>query len=345
MAAQDQVFPYRIDRWDDHDRACVNMPDSPVADAMRRLLDQVAIRGDELEMLALKAVDVAYWRNLNPQLEVSQQETAYPSETIDILPGQLSKALEHLAAHGYFRLPQTYPSELIARMCTCIYTVRSAGWPPVFAYLYDEFWALFQNKAIVEFIRSYLGEYKVTANIWAHYVEPRAWGAGWPPHVDSGNDGGMTIWVPLTDASVDNGCMYVVPQDLLPQTLPKNYVDWPSPDREELAALLHGVRPLPAKAGSLLGWNHQLVHWGGRATGAATNPRISLAIEFLSETITPRNTDLPITNPEIVPDFTSRLGLIAKAIIKYQQFEGLMRRYDLLAKRLIEWSEQRAVAR
>src|SRR5262249_50163497 len=112
----------------------------------------------------------------------------------------------------------------------------------------------------------------------------------------------------------------------------------------ELTALLHGVRPLPVKAGSLLGWNHQLIHWGGRANDSATEPRVSLALEFISETITPRDSDLPLMPPGVMPNFSTRLELIAKAILKYKQFEPLLARYDLLAKRLLEWSERNTIA-
>jgi len=312
------------------------MSSAAVKEAMHRLLIKSVIRGDQLENLLQDAVNVAYWRSLNPDLVISPLETAARVEDFCILPEQQVQALDHLTAHGYFALPPVYPPQLIARMRSCVDVVRNAGWPAVFTYLYDQFWAVFQSKGMVGFIRKYLGDYRINANIWTYYVHPNPTGSGWTPHVDGRSDiGRLTVWIPLTDASVVNGCIYVLPQDRVPGTLPRNYQDWRTLDIGELSSLLHSVRPLPANAGSILGWNHELIHWGGRASDLATDPRISIAVEFISEQITPMKSELPVSSPGVAPDFPSRLKLIAKAILEYQKFEPLMTRYGLLAQRLI----------
>ena len=87
------------------------------------------------------------------------------------------------------------------------------------------------------------------------------------------------------DVTVRNGCMYVIPEHRVPATLPTSFVDWTSISRPDLEALLHGVTPLPAAAGSVLGWSHRVIHWGGAATELEAGPRISLAADFLHEPV------------------------------------------------------------
>jgi hypothetical protein len=67
------------------------------------------------------------------------------------------------------------------------------------------------------------------------------------------------------DATPDNGRIYVVPATREP-----NY----SGDLKQCKAnTLQDVRALPAKVGSVLGWNHQLLPWGGGARAPARSLR------------------------------------------------------------------------
>jgi hypothetical protein len=135
--------------------------------------------------------------------------------------------------------------------------------------------------------------------------------------------------------------MYVIPQDRVPPTLPASYLDWTSISTLELKTLLHNVTPLPAARGSVLGWNHRLIHWGGRATELADCPRISIAAEFLHEGTSPRGAELPVFDTNL-PDFPVRLRVVGQAILAYEKFEPGMRRYRSLATKLIEWSSSGA---
>ena len=170
-------------------------------------------------------------------------------------------------------------------MLGAVERIRTAGWPMVFTYVYDEFWTIFRTPSIVRFLNQLLGAgYLQTAGVWTYYVDPISHASGWPPHVDSCDNGERTsIWIPLTDASIDNGCMYVIPADRVPPALPRSYLNWASVSQAELAALLHNVTPLPATPGSVLGWNNRLIHWGGRAIKSEVRARVSVAAEFLHE--------------------------------------------------------------
>jgi Phytanoyl-CoA dioxygenase (PhyH) len=162
--------------------------------------------------------------------------------------------------------------------------------------------------------------------------------SGWEPHVDSRNDEErITVWIPLNDATIGNGCVYVIPQDRVPQSLPACYLDWRGVSHDELAILLRHVTPLPAVAGSILGWNNSLIHWGGRALEPTTFPRISIGVEFMSRQATPRSWEAPVFDLEL-PDFATRIRAIAQSVLYYTKFETAMRKYRGLATKLCEWN-------
>jgi hypothetical protein len=130
--------------------------------------------------------------------------------------------------------------------------------------------------------------------------------------------------------------MYVIPYDCVPPALPASYLDWTSVSHEDLKILLHNVTPLPAAPGAVLGWNNSLIHWGGRAIESAASPRISIAAEFLAEGTRPGSGEIPVFDAKL-PGFATRIRVIGQAMLAYEKFEPMMRRYRGLANKLIEW--------
>ena len=79
----------------------------------------------------------------------------------------------------------------------------------------------------------------------------------------------VSAWIPLTDATTDNGCMYV-----LPRRADASWADGSHPDHLAPATREEGggttlrfdvarAVPMIAKAGSVCAWAGQTVHWGG----------------------------------------------------------------------------------
>src|SRR5262249_34550255 len=90
----------------------------------------------------------------------------------------------------------------------------------------------------------------------------------------------------------------------------------------------------PARAGSLLGWGHDIVHWGSIAKGAVA-PRISIAVEFLGAQATPTPWEHPSLGGPAIPSISQRLYAIRKRLLEYRTFEPVMIRYAELAARLM----------
>jgi hypothetical protein len=314
--------------------------EAQINEAVKKLHSQLALSEIEVRDLSQRAVDSDYWTNLVPEMRVQARHLWDQLEDEAFSPEQAAGALAHLRRHGYFRMPTLTALDVAARMRRCVEMVRHAGWPAVFTYVYDEFWTVWRTPSMVRLLSGCLGRgYLQTSGVWTYRVDPQQRGSGWPPHVDSRNDAErLSVWIPLTEATVDNGCMYVIPQDRVPPRLPASFLDWTSVSVEELGTLLHSVRPLPAEVGSVLGWNNCLIHWGGAATELATNPRISIAAEFLREGTKPHRSHLPVLDSE-PPSFAIRLQIIGQAILAYKKFEPLMKRYEGLAVRLIAWAK------
>jgi hypothetical protein len=305
----------------------------------QKLLAQSLIPENEVNNLFEKAVDCAYWRTLCPELGIMINQDLENLQGVPLSSEQAAWACAHLERHGYFQIPGIIAPAVVARMSKAVETLRSSGWPPVFSFVYDEFWAIPRTPALVYFLSRKLGTgYLQAAGVWTYRVDPQVRASGWSPHVDSRNDEErITIWIPLTDATIDNGCMYVIPQDRVPPSLPACYLDWTAVSHHELEILLRNVVPLPATAGSALGWNNSVIHWGGRALATATFPRISIGVEFMSKRARPRKWETPVVDLEL-PDFSTRLRAIGQSVLHYTKYETATRKYCGLATKLVEWN-------
>ncbi len=266
-------------------------------------------------MIALTEIqDPNFWQQLNPGLSVEESsevaKIAFARET-------LAEILLDLKEEGYFQLEPILPEIEVFRMAVGIEVLAQEGWPAVFAFVYDEFWLLLHRLSIL--LQAILGDrYHQLPAFWAWYVGTDHNQSGWGPHRDRGAntllpDGlpkVMTLWIPLSDAIPLNGCMYILP----PQFDPYYYLYEQPPHQPFIQP--QDVRALPAAAGSVLGWNHRLMHWGGRSSDKAPHPRISLSCEFQRDD--GEVYDSPLLDPGEVPTFHQRLGLIGKQLLRYQ---------------------------
>jgi hypothetical protein len=197
------------------------------------------------------------WRALAPALA--------PALAIDALlpPGftpfaigaaeaqQLASAVRR---EGYLQLDPVDWGLPISGMAEAIANLHRAGWPAVFGFVYDEFWLAFGK--LDRLIAGILdGPYAALPDFWAWHIDPASDDSGWAPHRDKGRhalfeDGSpksLTVWLPLTDATPLNGCMYLVPADRDPT--------YGREDEIELRFRPQDIRALPAAAGGILLWN------------------------------------------------------------------------------------------
>ena len=156
----------------------------------------------------------------------------------------------------------------------------------------------------------------------------------------------LNVWIPLNDATLDNGCMYVVPREFDTDfARTDNHHAHMNPATEvqrgkssKIQFPLHGVRALPAPAGSLIAWYGNTIHWGSSCSRYAKVPRKSIALTF-------RRGDIKVGAGELAPDDAPRivhrqcppinitqtcdmtpalrLALISRSLLLYNQWHAL----------------------
>lgn len=265
--------------------------------------------------------DPNFWKKLNPGLSV-EESVAQSSTPISFESEDLEELVFNLKEEGYLQTDPILPDLEVFRMAAGIEILAREGWLAVFAFVYDEFWSLLHRLSVL--LKAALGnDYRQLPSFWAWYVGTDNNQSGWSPHRDRGGNtllpDGMptiaTVWIPLGDAIPLNGCMYILPPYLDPY-----YRDG---DRQPEQPFINpqDIRALPAAAGSVLCWNHRLMHWGGRSSDKAPYPRISLSCEFQRGDVAPY--DAPLLNSNTLPNFNQRLALIGKQLLRYQHMYNL----------------------
>jgi hypothetical protein len=306
--------------------------------ALRQLLARTRLTEEQLSSHLNNALSETYWRFLNPALSIDGKGACTFLEAKPIDAQRTEELVRRLATEGYFCTESILPASEIGRMRTCIDVLRDGGWPLVFAFLYDEFWLASRSPSLVAFLSAALGpDYKQIPRIWTHYVQPMKNATGWPPHVDGpGKSDRLTVWIPISDATLENGCMYVIPRDVTIRRIGEQFAGLNTIECKDVKVLLQGARALPARAGSILGWAFDVVHWGS-ACASQGEPRISISMEFISGTARPEKDEQPLLDSHSqLPSFPQRLYAIGTAIQAYERFEPLLIRFVELAKRLLE---------
>jgi Phytanoyl-CoA dioxygenase (PhyH) len=280
-----------------------------------------------------------YWQELNPGMTICGKEPGQPVENPGADLSIVETAVQTLSTSGYFQMPEIVAGSVAEQMKRCFELTRNAGWPPVFVFVYDEFWRVYRRPILVRFLTRALGEgYHQLPYFWGHYVAANS--SGWRPHADGPSAlHKLTVWLALSDATLENGCMYVVRRNSDTEKISNGFLEsetksFPAGD---LATFLQHTKALPVAAGSYLGWGANVVHWGSMSSPFA-NPRLSISAEFASCRPNPRAQELPLLEADPaapLPTFERRLHLVASAITSYERFEVGLLRYLALAEQLL----------
>lgn len=300
----------------------------------------------EVAIRLSRATSSRAWEELCPWLSAgrtgSRAALSMEGEGSPLDDERRNELVRRLARDGYLATGPVFSADCIGAMRRVMEALHDAGWPPVFAYVYDVFWDIVRAPSVASLFTSALGpSYRQSPRVWAFHLGTEDGVSGWPPHVDGGHrthtTDRVTLWLPISDATLENGCMNVIPKRLLPASIPEDFANNSGViDPEVWRTMLQGARPLPAKAGSILAWDFQVIHWSSLCEGARS-PRMSLAVELIGESAEPADSELPLFEMGSTPPFHERLRAIAKGILSYQRFEPAVLRYAGLARRILDW--------
>jgi len=225
----------------------------------------------------IKHKNIDYWKNLIPQFHINDSDTC--QDFIEFSDSDLDEIVYRMKEEGYLAIDPVKWNVDLDLLSAGIKTIVDAGHLPVYGFIYDEYWNVF--RLLNNLILKILGPYKNRCRLWIWYIDPTQERKGFSIHreyklIDKIGElpKFLTIWVPLTDATNLNSCMYVVPANRDPYYLNQSV--------NNFGFAYEDIRALPAEKGSILGWNHSLLHWGSRSSSRTDKPRISISAEFQS---------------------------------------------------------------
>lgn len=274
-------------------------------------MDTEASRGGVLATPSCEDIcSAAFWRAFAPSLHVGNSSPLAPTQSQQ----PLQVLQRRMRRDGYFGDRDEQLNALAPALGQAVEQCVAIGLPPVFVWVFDETWECF--RALSPIVSQFLGDrYKLLPAFWAWHVDPRKGERGWRPHRDNSRslaaDGApttLTCWIPLSQATPLNSCMYVVPAHLDP------HYGKPTTPQSQLPDLSL-ARALPVDPGDYLIWNQAVLHWGGASSEFAENPRMSIALEFQRGDIAAIRQ--PLLDADTLPPFEARVRLIAHQILQY----------------------------
>jgi len=260
-----------------------------------------------------------FWQELCPHMTIGGPAAVTPAQV-----GDTGLLMSDLKREGYIQVPDAFGERCTAPIRDAVTLLSQRGIPLPFAFVFDELWLAFQG--LSRFLSTALGaDYRALPDFWVWYVPPNENAAGWGPHRDrvqptldpDNSPHTLTVWLPFTDATPLNGCMYVLPAHHDPRFVERRW----DGDGNNVVHNPQDIRALPATAGSLLAWNQAVLHWGSRGSRLGKAARISAAFEFQRGDRAPFNN--PLLDPARIPTFTERLGLIGKQVLQYRHMYPL----------------------
>lgn len=277
-----------------------------------------------------RLTDRSMWEAFAPRLHIEDPDMLPRAGLVIFNDDQARSVQGQVRKEGYFQATNVSWGLDLGLMVETVRALSAASLPPVFAFLFDEFWVPFRKLAPI--YHSLLGNYAMLPDFWVWNVDPKRAESGWAPHRDKGAialfpDGtpkSITTWIPLTPATPLNGCMYIVPaqHDRTYGTAQENTHTFD----------MQSIRALPGVPGDFFIWNQAVLHWGGRSAAHGQESRVSMAVEFQRGDI-PSFHD-PLINPHITLPFNVRLKLIAMQILQYRHMYKILPEVEKIALEL-----------
>jgi ectoine hydroxylase-related dioxygenase (phytanoyl-CoA dioxygenase family) len=145
----------------------------------------------------------------------------------------------------------------------------------------------------------------------------------------------VTCWVPLTQVTPDNGCVYVIERS---SENSGEVVDLSGANltAAQVLSALPRVRALLADLGSFLAWPNDTIHWGGMFL-RGQQARIALSFHFASADF--ENVDSLLSESMLIdrplPRFEDRLRWVCQSMLRFRGRDPLLERFAPVAHRLI----------
>jgi hypothetical protein len=297
---------------------------------------QFALTDEEARPLIERAQQPDYWLSICPRMTIgsSRPVTAPRPQPCP----ELQAAVDDYGLYGHCVVNEAFSLSDIEALTTAIRAVHDAGWPMIFAFIYDQFWTITRTPKLDTFVRTLVGhDYQPTISFWVNHVPATRGGSGFTPHLDDVRPGhhSVTCWLPLTPATADNGCVYVVEKS--PSSQAEAFVGLASFTPAQVCNVLARVRALPVNPGSFLAWPNDTLHWGGMFL-RGDQARLALSWHFAAADYENVDPVLRVASvPErALPSFESRLKWACLSMLRFRGRDPMLERFAPVARHLIK---------
>lgn len=269
---------------------------------------------------------------------------------INIGKEELVRSSSALKQSGYSRLEGISWEDAgisLQAVALTMESLRHHGFPPVFIFMYDEPWLLFEKlfEAVAGILDCDAVDMDTSVFAWAlrpvgengsvgsNFGRPHrdcTWKAC---HTASGHPSALSVWMPLVPVTIDSGCMYVIPSDHDPLFDKSKDSRHMCPDQQMPWA---HIQPLPCSAGDVLIWRGNLIHWGGSCGKNVLQPRKSIASTFRIQSQSNETQSGMLSRADLMAglSMSARLKVIVEALLGYEHwhpgFSGLSGLKELL---------------
>ena len=257
------------------------------------------------EGLAIAAQSAEFWRRLAPELTISDGQPRAPiSRQADLS----RKEQMRLINDGYLHLKQPGLQADLAKLAAAMVRIGNAGMPPSFVGVYDEIWSVAGQ--LSEVMNVLLGGKAQLVPDFQAILNDTDFVGSTPKRqrpslgvFDDGTPKSASLWVPLTQSTAENGCVYAVPA-----RFDRNYGKTGATRAD---ASLMSIRALPMQPGDILVMSGETYHWQSRAERHnADGPQLALKWEFQSREIAPLDGTVIDSFPYV--SFETRLAILAQ---------------------------------
>lgn len=280
-------------------------------------------------------LDISFWQSICPHLTITEGSPIRPPldpKDLRIRESDWLLCKQLIREDGYFAYESYFETELTDRLAEGLRTMDKKGIPPVFSFLYDEYWQVLQ--LLDPLLSDLLGAYKLLPAVWSWLVKSTEQ-TGFSPHRDVTRETSienpnhldyLTVWIPLTDLNHLSSSIFVLPASLDPrydQNTQRTDVD-----------NLQDIRSLQAPKGSVLAWAVGLAHWGSTQSKHG-DPRMSIG--YYVQKAEADCVDGPPIDLEVPFPLRQRLSIVGDQILSYSRDRDM----DLInfAKSLVDLNE------
>ena len=269
----------------------------------------------------LPYLDVSFWGGLCPDLTITEDRPiceAHGRHTgPELRQGDWELCKQLISEDGYFAYESFFPQRNVDRLAACLKRLDAAGIPPVFCFLYDEFWEVLGQ--LDPLLADLLGPYTLLPAVWAWIVKPTEQTA-FAPHRDQARQTSvddenhldyLTLWIPLTDLNHLSSSICIVPASL--------DADYAKNTQRTRVEDLQDIRSLQVPRGSVLAWTVALAHWGTKQSRFG-EPRMSIG--YYVQKVSAELLAEPPIDLKSPFSLRSRLQLVGQQILDYSRDRG-----------------------